>query len=230
MNTDPGVPRIRLVIVEDHPLIRDGLRTMLERQPDMLLVGETEFGDEAIQLVEEQAPDVVLLDLLLDNSPLSGLETLKRLTATSPSTHVLVLSAYSDDDLVFPALLNGAIGYMLKRGETDEVLDAVRGAAKGYYHLHPLVIRKLLERLQVPNGATPDPCEAEALPVSDKLTDREREILPLLAQGMTNKDIAARLTIAAPTVKTHVSNILRKLGISSRRKALEGLAQHHPQH
>jgi DNA-binding NarL/FixJ family response regulator len=226
MNPESAFSLIRVLIVEDHPLVRAGLRDLLQRQADMQIVAETEYGDEALRLVEEQAPDVVVLDLMLDNSPISGLETIRRMTTTSPSSHIVVLSAYFDDDLVFQALLNGAIGYLLKRGDTDEVLDAVRGAAKGYYHLNPLVIQKILDRLQPPPSLSSGESVSEGVPVQDPLTDRERCILPLLAQGLTNKQIAAHLMIAAPTVKTHVSNILRKLGLTRRQEALRALARY----
>ena len=212
---------IRVLIVEDHPVVREGLQRMLARQSDIQVLAETEYGDEAVRLVAELAPDVVVLDLVLDNSLYDGLETLRQIREISPSTHVLVLSAYADDEYIFPALTLGAVGYMLKRGASDEVVDAVRAAAKGYYHLHPLIIQKLLARLQ----ADPDdkPALPEPVPEQDRLTEREQEILPLLTQGLTNLEIAQKLKIARPTVKTHVSNILRKLDVSSRREALLGV-------
>ncbi|HLF27422.1 MAG TPA: response regulator transcription factor [Anaerolineae bacterium] len=204
--------KIRLVIVEDHAVVRSGLRRLLEELPDVEVVMDTELGEEAVRIVEEQAPDVVLLDLVLDNSQLDGLETLKRITTSSPSTHVVVLSAYAEESLVLPALRSGATGYVLKRALPAEVIEAIRDAAKGQLHLDAPIARKVVEYLRLETNAN------EEHRVEDRLTQREKEILPLLMKGLTNQQIAVQLVIAPATVKTHVSNILHKLGASHRTK------------
>lgn len=219
MNTD--LPPTRVLIVEDHPVVRLGLRQLLEDRADMQVIADTEYGEEAIRLVEEHAPDVVLLDLILETSQIDGLETLQRISTMSPSTAVVVLSAYSDDELILSALFNGAIGYMLKRSLPDEVLEAIRDAARGQYHLDPLITKKMIERLRS-TAQSDEPLEEIGAEV---LTDREREILRLIVQGKTNKQIAEILTIAYGTAKTHVSNILRKLDIPDRRQAWQGLVK-----
>ena len=201
---------IRVLIVEDHTVVRKGLRRLLDDLPDVEVIADTEYGEEAIQLVKEHAPDVVLLDLLLYTSQIGGLDVLQQILKISPSTHVVVLSAYSDEQTVFPALHAGAIGYMLKSALPEEVVEAIRDAARGTFHLDPLIIKKLVEHAPVGESA------AHASEVQDLLTAREQEILPLLAKGMTNQEIADLLCISRTTVKTHVSNILHKLDISDR--------------
>jgi DNA-binding NarL/FixJ family response regulator len=212
---------IRVLIVEDHAVVRMGLRRLLEDLPDIDVMGDTECGDEAIRIVQEYAPDVVLLDLVLENSPVDGLDVLKAITATSPSTRVVVLSAYPDDGTVFPALRAGAIGYVLKRAMPEEVIEAVRDAARGRYHMDPLILKKIIERI-------PPATDQSGDEVAASLTKREREILPFLTQGLTNGEIAAKLMISRATVKTHVSNILDKLGVSDRGKIGMRLAQNKP--
>ncbi len=218
-------PKIRVLIVDDHTVVRTGLCRLLTGLPDIEVIADTEFGEEAIQIVKEQAPDVVLLDLKLETSQIDGQETLRQITAWSPSTHVVVLSAYSDDEFMFPALFDGAIGYLLKHAHPAEVIEAIRGAARGYYHLDALIVQKIIERLRAgPAEHLPD-----QPPADDALTERERQLLPLLARGLTNAEIAEQLTISHSTVKTHVSNVLRKLGISSRREVLLAMAERHRQ-
>ena len=201
---------IRVLIVEDHTVVRKGLRRLLDDMPDVEVIADTEFGEEAIQLVKEHAPDVVLLDMFLYTSQIGGLDVLQQILKISPSTRVVVLSAYSDEQTVFPALHAGAIGYMLKSALPEEVVEAIRDAARGTFHLDPLIIKKLVEHAPVGESATNAP------DVQDLLTAREQEILPLLAKGMTNQEIADLLCISRTTVKTHVSNILHKLDISDR--------------
>jgi DNA-binding NarL/FixJ family response regulator len=215
-------PEVRVVIVEDHAVVRKGLRRLLDDLPDVEVVADTEYGEEAIQLVQEHAPDVVLLDLLLATSHLDGLDVLKQIVASSPSTRVVVLSAYSDEPTVFPALRAGAIGYMLKSALPEEVVEAIRDAARGNYHLDPLIIKKMVEHVPWAGPAT------AANSLEDVLTAREREILPLLAKGLSNQEVAVQLSISRATVKTHVSNILRKLDVPDRTRLPIVLAQHKP--
>ncbi len=208
--------KIRVLIVEDHAVVRKGLRQLLEDVPDFFVVGDVDCGEDAIRIVEEQAPDVVLLDLVLDGSQLTGLDILKRITASSPLTRVLVLSAYSDDEFVFPALKYGAIGYMLKRALPEEVIEAVRDASRGRYKVDALLMKKIVERLSSDHNRESSP---------EELTERQQQLIPLLARGMTNAEIARELGISPATVKTHVSNILQKLGVSARDEIPFKLAQ-----
>ena len=216
MNTEN---KIQVLIIEDHAVVRAGLRQLLEDVAEVQVIGDVERGEEGVRIVEEQAPDVVLLDLVLETSQLTGLETLERITSASPSTRVVVLSAYPDDELVFPALHAGALGYMLKRALPEEVIEAVRDAARGRYHVDPLLIKKIVDCLPGNGQDQPDHWRA------DELTARERELVPYLVRGMTNVEIGRELNISPSTVKTHVSNILHKLGVSERGKIPFRLAQ-----
>jgi len=202
--------QIRVIIVEDYAVVRAGLVRLLQDQPDIQVVADTEFGEEAIQLVQEHAPNVVLLDLLLETSQIDGLETLSQIVANSPTTRVVVLSVVSDEAAVFPAINAGAMGYVLKKAMPGEVVEAIRDAANNRYHLDPTITRKVVEYLQAQREPTYAPR------VEQVLTPRERDMLPLIAQGMSNPDIAEQLHISRATVKTHVSNILRKLDIEDR--------------
>jgi DNA-binding NarL/FixJ family response regulator len=200
----------RVLIVEDENIVRKGLRRLLEDLPDFEIVGDTEFGEEAIEIVQDQAPDVVLLDMVLLTSQLSGLDTLKQIVRLSPSTRVVVLSAHSDESIVFPALQAGAIGYTLKSAPLSEISEAILDGAHGRYHIDPVITKKLIERTPAA-GTTDHTPSAESV-----LTRREREILPFLLKGYTNQEIADELSISRATVKTHVSNILNKLGVPDR--------------
>ncbi len=208
MNIPPH--EIRVLIVEDHAVVRKGLRRLLDDMPDVEVIADTEFGEEAVHLVKEHAPDVVLLDLFLETSQITGLDTLKELLRLSPATRIVVLSAYSDEQSVFPALHAGAIGYMLKSAMPEEVVEAVRDAALGRHHLDPIIIKKMIELVPL------DKPSATAPSIETLLTPREQEILPLLTKGMSNQEIADQLFISRATVKTHVSNILQKLEVPDR--------------
>ncbi len=201
---------IRVLIVEDHAVVRKGLRRLLDDLPDFEVIADTEFGEEAVLLVKEHAPDVVLLDLYLNTSQISGLDVLKQIRQISPATRVVILTAYSDEQTVFPALQAGAIGYMLKTAMPEEVIEAVRDAALGRHHLDPIIVKKLVELVPA-NRPTVDHPSIESL-----LTPREQEILPLLTRGLSNQEIADQLVISRATVKTHVSNILQKLEVPDR--------------
>jgi NarL family two-component system response regulator LiaR len=201
---------IRVLIVEDHAVVRKGLRRLLDDMPDVEVIADTEFGEEAVLLVKEHAPDVVLLDLYLNTSQISGLGALKEIRQISPATRVVILTAYSDEQTVFPALQAGAIGYMLKTAMPEEVIEAVRDAALGRHHLDPIIVKKLVELVPA-NRPTVDQPSIESL-----LTPREQEILPLLTRGLSNQEIADQLVISRATVKTHVSNILQKLEVPDR--------------
>lgn len=201
---------IRVLIVEDHTYVCEGLHDSLAGQDDMIVVGATGRGDEAIQILQEKAPNVVLLDLQLDKSPLTGLQVLERIRTLSPATHIVALTAHFEDEYIFPAYRNGAIGYILKDASRRKVIEAVRDAATGDYHLDPVVASRIVEYMLKQNGAPPAPEPA------DTLTAREREVLALLRQNKSNQEIARTLNITIATVKTHVSNILHKLKLRSR--------------
>ncbi|MEV0586706.1 response regulator transcription factor [Nonomuraea sp. NPDC050310] len=194
----------RLVIVDDHPVVRDGLRGMFVEQPDLEVVGEAEDGERGLAVVLRERPDVVLTDLRMPG--LSGAEFIARLAERVPSARVLVLTTYDGDQDVLPALAAGAIGYLLKDSPRDEVFRAVRAAAAGESVLSPAVAALVLNRVR-----TPPPAE---------LSERERTVLSLVARGATNKEAAAALFISETTVKTHLAHIYTKLGVSDRASAV----------
>ncbi len=183
------------------------------------MVGDTGEGSEAIQIIQEQVPHVVLLDLVLYGSQVTGLDVLKWITSMVPTTQVVVLSAYSEDGLVFPAIRAGAIGYVLKNALPSEVVEAVRDAATGRYHMDAAITKKIIDRLRAEEDSD-DRKKLDAL-----LTAREKEVLPLLVKGMSNQEIANQLGIARTTAKTHVSNILHKLQLKSRESVALWAAQ-----
>jgi two-component system, NarL family, response regulator LiaR len=200
------VEPIRVLVADDHPVVRHGLRTLLELQDDLEPVGEAADGAEAIRLVEETLPDVVLMDLVMPE--MDGIEAIRRIRAFSPSTKVIVLTSFGEDDKVFPAIKAGAAGYLLKDVHPDELTDAVRRVQRGEALLHPAVAARLMREFA-------DDRESGA----DQLTERELEVLGLIARGRSNKQIALELVLSEKTVKTHVSNILAKLHLADRTQA-----------
>jgi NarL family two-component system response regulator LiaR len=204
---------ISVVIVDDHPMILDALIGYLETADDIQIVGTTRDGDHAVTLVQEKVPDVVVMDLVLNDSEVDGIEATRRITEISPSTQVLALSAYSDDQRVFPALKAGAMGYALKTASSGDILDAIRSVARRQPFLDPHIYEKLRQFLNkmgegvILSGPGPN------------LTHREQEVLNLLAEGLSNGEIAEQLVVSVKTVKTHVSNILQKLHLSDRTQA-----------
>jgi NarL family two-component system response regulator LiaR len=200
---------ISVLIVEDHPVARDGLVGYIGTAQDMQVVGQTGDGVEAVRLAQELLPDVVLMDVVLKESQIDGAEATRRITSLCPNTQVLALSAFEDDNKVFPTLKAGAMGYLLKTSPSDQILDAIRQVAHRHPYLDPPIYRKLTNYLVLTGGIAP----GELRP---RLTPREKEVLPLLAQGFSNQEIADELVISVKTVKTHVSNILQKLHLSDR--------------
>src|SRR5689334_16528430 len=199
---------IRVLVADDHAIVREGLRALISTEPGMELLGEAADGEETVRLAKTLRPDVILLDLMMPRK--DGLAAIRDLKEYIPDVHVLVLTSFADDDKVFGAIKTGALGYLLKDSAPQEVLRAIREVARGEASLHPTIARKLIRELNQP----------ARLPSSEEpLTGREIEILRLVAQGLSNQEIADRFVISERTVRTHVSSILAKLHLASRTQA-----------
>ena len=205
----PSSPKIKVLLVNDHAVVRQGLRAFLELQDDMIIAGEAANGLEAIEQAQQVQPDIVLLDLMMPK--MGGVEATPQIIAVSPSARVIILTDFGEDDQVIPAIRAGAQGYLLKDIPPQELVQAVREAHQGKAQLHPDVAKKLMLAVAAPPAAPPSP--------EPDLTERELEVLRLIAQGLNNHEIAQRLTISEKTVKTHVSNILGKLHVDDRTQA-----------
>jgi NarL family two-component system response regulator LiaR len=209
---------IRVFVADDHSIVRRGINAILELIPDMELVGEAKNGREAVKGVEESAPDVVLMDLVMPE--MDGIEAIRQIKAQHPDIRILVLSTFEGEDKIFPAIKAGALGYQLKESDSDDLIAAIRQVYGGESSLHPSIARKVLQELTSPSQKPPTP---------EPLTPREAEVLALVAKGMENQEIAEKLVIGEGTVRTHVSNIMSKLHLASRTQAAlyalrEGLA------
>ncbi|MFI5274079.1 MAG: response regulator [Ktedonobacterales bacterium] len=200
---------ITVLLVDDHAIVRRGVRAYLETLADMRVVGEADSGAEAIQLAQEHAPDVVLMDLVMPQ--MDGVEATRLLKHASPRSQVIVLTSYHQDEHIFPAIRAGALSYLLKDIAAPELAEAVRKAARGEAVLHPQVAARVVQELQ---GAT----RGAINPFTD-LSERELEVLKLIAGGASNEQIAERLVISEKTVKSHVSNVLSKLHVADRTQA-----------
>ena len=199
---------MRLLLVDDHAVVRGGLRMLLGAQPDMEIVGEAETGAQAVQLAQELQPDVVLMDIALPD--FSGIEATRRLKAGAPHTAVVALTMHEDEEYFFQMLMAGAAGYVPKRAAPEDLLSAVRAAASGMVYLYPSLARALVrDYVARPEGER----DREAL---DDLTTREQEVLAHLADGASNEQIADVLTISPNTVARHRENIMRKLNLHTR--------------
>jgi DNA-binding NarL/FixJ family response regulator len=203
---------IRILLVDDHPIVREGLAAVLSTQPDFDVVGQAGGGTEAIGLVEQKEPDIVVLDLAMPD--LDGVQALRAMRAANRDVKALVFTASESDDRIVGAVQAGAQGYLLKGAPRDELFNAIRVIARGGSLLSPVVAARLLQRMS-------DPAE----PLAEALTEREHEVLALLAQGLQNKEIAARLGIGERTAKFHVSAIMGKLGASNRVEAVRRAVQ-----
>ncbi len=200
---------ITIVLVDDHRVVRQGVRAFLATQGDLLVVAEAESGAEGVQRAVEQVPDVVLMDLVMPG--MDGVEATRHVKQASPRTQVIVLTSYHDDEHIFPVLRAGALSYLLKDVSVDVLADAIRKAARGEAVLHPRVAARVIKDLQ---GGRHD-----QLNPFTELTERELEVLRLIASGMSNTEIAAQLILSEKTVKGHVSNILGKLQLADRTQA-----------
>jgi NarL family two-component system response regulator LiaR len=206
---------ISVLLVDDHEVVRQGLRAFLEAHPEFVVVGEAESGTAAVDLAEEHIPDVVLMDLVMPG--MDGVEATRRVKNVSPRTQIVVLTSYHEDEHIFPALQAGAISYILKDVKMEQLADTIQRAAGGEVTLHPQVAARIIQEL---HGS-----QADALRPGDEinpfteLTQREMEVLKLIASGLSNSAIAGQLVISEHTVKGHVSNILSKLHLADRTQA-----------
>ena len=204
MNEQP----IRVLVVDDHPIVIGGTRAFLEEVEDIDVIGEACNGVMAIEENRKLKPDVILMDLVMPE--MDGIEAIRLITEEEPEAKILVLTSFITDDKVFPAIKAGAMGFLLKDSDPEELIEAIRNVNKGEPILHPDIARKVLRELGRPNAKEPIP---------DPLTDRETEVLKLLTRGFDNQQIADNLCIAEVTVRTHVSRILRKLQLANRVQA-----------
>ena len=200
---------ITVMIVDDHEMVRRGARGYLEAQPDISVVAEAESGAEAVRLARENVPDVVLMDLVMPG--MDGVEATRQVKDVSPRTRIIILTSYHEDEHIFPALQAGAISYLLKDVKAPELVEAIQRAAKGEATLHPRVAARLIKQLS--SGMS------EQGHLFTELTEREMEVLRLIARGSTNQKIAEQLVISIGTVKGHISNILSKLHLADRTQA-----------
>jgi NarL family two-component system response regulator LiaR len=211
---------IRVLLVDDHAVVRKGMRALLDREPAVEVVGEAEDGEQAVHAAGRLRPDVILMDIEMPR--LSGIDATRQITATLPDSRIVVLTSHAAEQDVFPALKAGALGYVLKHSAPEDVLHAIRQAYLGETVLHPTIARMVLQELHRPSGARQPGA-------SDPLSERERDVLRLIARGLSNQEIADQLIVGEATVRSHVSAILRKLQLASRTQAAlyalrEGLA------
>ena len=210
--------KIRILLADDHALVREGTKELLEREDDLEVVAEAGDGKTAVQLATKQRPDVVIMDFAMPK--LNGIEATRQIKAIDPSIAVLVLTAYDNEQYIFAFLEAGAAGYLLKDAHIDELIKAIRAVHAGESILHPAIARKVINRFAQPAEKRG---KENAL---DQLTKRELEVLKLAAKGMSNREIALDLSISVRTVQTHLSNIFTKIGVGSRIEAvIYGLRQ-----
>ena len=199
---------IRVLIVDDHAIVRKGIRALLSEAGGFEVVGEADTGQAALLRAEETRPDVILMDLLMPG--MDGIEATRQITGRHPQARILVLTSFAADNKVFPAIKAGALGYLLKDSSPDDLVRAIRQVHRGEPSLHPIIARKLLQEIARP---------AELQPALESLTAREIEVLKLIAEGLSNQDIADRIMVSESTVRAHVSRILGKLHLASRTQA-----------
>ncbi|MBN1320821.1 MAG: response regulator transcription factor [Thermoleophilia bacterium] len=220
MTDKEEVGNIRVLIVDDHQVVRQGLRIFLELHDDIVVAGEASDGRMAVDMVRRLAPDVVLMDLMMPG--LDGVGATAEITAMQVETRVIALTSFAEDSQVFPAIQAGASSYLLKDVSPDELVDAIRAAHRGEPRLHPDVARRLMEAMRasqpVPGRPSAGPARQSdaSASIAGDLTEREREIIRSVAQGKSNQEIAGQLFISEKTVKTHISHILAKLGLKDR--------------
>jgi two-component system, NarL family, response regulator LiaR len=199
---------IRILIADDHTIVREGLRLLLNNQPGFELAGEAANGVEAVQRVRELKPDVILMDLVMPEK--DGITAIREIIADNPEAHILVLTSYGEDEKAFSAIKAGAMGYLLKDTSPEQLIQSIKDVYQGNFSMHPNIARKLFKEINQ-QSALP--------PTHDPLSEREVDVLKLVAQGMTDQEIATRLFISSWTVHTHVRNILAKLHLANRTQA-----------
>ena len=196
---------IRILIADDHAIVREGLRSLIATEPGMELLGEASDGIQAVDKARALQPDVILLDMMMPRK--DGLGAINDIIKENPNARILVLTSFAEDEKVFPAIKAGALGYLLKDSSPQELLQAIRNVYHGEASLHPTIARKLMRELNQP---------ATLPPTTDPLTEREVEVLRLVAQGLSNDEVAEKLVVSERTVRTHVSHILDKLHLANR--------------
>ena len=196
---------IRILIADDHAIVREGLRSLIATEPGMELLGEASDGIQAVDKARALQPDVILLDMMMPRE--DGLGAINDIIKENPNARILVLTSFAEDEKVFPAIKAGALGYLLKDSSPQELLQAIRNVYHGEASLHPTIARKLMRELNQP---------ATLPPTTDPLTEREVEVLRLVAQGLSNDEVAEKLVVSERTVRTHVSHILDKLHLANR--------------
>jgi NarL family two-component system response regulator LiaR len=204
--------RITILLAEDHVVVRESIRQSLEREANFSVVGEAGDGEEAVRMAQQLKPDVIIMDISLPK--LNGIEATKQIKALQPSAIILVLTAYDYEQYIFPLLEAGAAGYLLKDISSRELISAIQTVYRGEAVLHPAIARKVLERFK----RTKEEPDKEHEP--DLLTERERTVLKMAAQGMSNSDIAEELHLSARTIESHLGSIFNKLGVGSRTEAV----------
>ena len=206
--SEHSVCSVRVLVVDDHAIVRKGIRALLATEQSIQVVGEAANGSEAVALAQSLRPDVILMDIVMPE--MDGLEAIRRITEQQPEIRILVLTSFAGVDMVLPAIKAGALGYLLKDSGPQELVQAIQQVHRGNSSLHPAIARKLLQEISEPSSSGPD---------VGSLTEREVTVLKLVAQGFSNRDIANELTVSEATVRTHVSHILAKLDLSSRTQA-----------
>ena len=200
--------KIRILVADDHAVVREGLIALINTERDMIVIGEAADGIEAVARVKELRPDLILMDLMMPH--MDGIQAIQEIKKVNPHARILVLTSFAEDRMLFPAIKAGAQGYLLKDSSPHDLIQAVRDVYLGQSSLHPAVARKLVGELQRP---------PQLPPTEDPLTEREAEILNLVAQGFSNQEIADQLVLSERTVRTHVTNILGKLHLANRTQA-----------
>jgi DNA-binding NarL/FixJ family response regulator len=200
---------IKILIADDHPVVREGLMAMLSREADFNVVGEAKDGVEAVNKTKELSPDVILMDLRMPE--MDGVEAMRQIRPAMPDVKFIILTTYSDDDYIFSGIEAGARAYLLKDAPREDLFKAIRSVYRGESLIQPVVASKLLDRFSQLSRRTPS---------GEELSERELEVLCLMAKGAANKEISAELNIAQSTVKTHITNIFQKLGVNDRTEAV----------
>lgn len=206
--------RVRVLIADDQSIVREGLRTILEMEEGLEIVGEAAGGQEAVVRTSELLPDVVLMDIRMKD--MDGVEATRRIRAATPSTKVIILTNYDEDENIFESIKAGASGYLMKDIVPQQLVSSIKSVAEGYTLVYPSVARRVLDEFR----RMGEPAEKPENVLLEKLTGREQEVLSLIAEGLSNREIANKLFLSEKTVKTHITNIFSKLQISSRAQAV----------